>query len=70
MNRDPSVVSFTRVGAEVIAGVVGGFVDTLSWRSLVRLSQMVSLCLDTKKTNVTLVLLRLPCLGFSHWWSS
>jgi hypothetical protein len=35
MNRDPSVVSFTKVGAEVVAGVVGGFVDALSWRSLV-----------------------------------
>jgi hypothetical protein len=40
MDRDPSVVSFTKVGAEVVAGVVGGFVDALSWRSL------VSLCLS------------------------
>jgi hypothetical protein len=35
MNRDPSIVSFTKVSAEVVAGVLGGFVDTLSWRSLV-----------------------------------
>jgi hypothetical protein len=41
MNRDPSVVSFTKVGAEVVAGVLGGFVDTLSWRSLVRIGKFL-----------------------------
>ncbi|KAH8080784.1 Di-sulfide bridge nucleocytoplasmic transport domain-containing protein [Filobasidium floriforme] len=56
MNRDPSVVSFTKVGAEVVAGVVGGFVDALSWRSLMALFGLFPLMIIL--TNSTLLNVR------------
>ena len=36
MNRDPTKVSLARVGAELIAEVVNGFVEPISWKTLVR----------------------------------
>ncbi|KAL0945560.1 hypothetical protein HGRIS_014721 [Hohenbuehelia grisea] len=36
MNRDPSIVGRARVGAELIAEVVNGFVEPISWKTLVR----------------------------------
>lgn len=35
MNRDPTVVGRARVGAELIAEVVNGFVEPISWKTLV-----------------------------------
>lgn len=35
MNRDPSIVGRAKVGAELIAEVINGFVDQISWRTLV-----------------------------------
>ena len=36
MNRDPTIVGRARVGAELIAEVVNGFVEPISWKTLVR----------------------------------
>lgn len=36
MNRDPAIVGRARVGAELIAEVVNGFVEPISWKTLVR----------------------------------
>lgn len=36
MNRDPTKVGRARVGAELIAEVVNGFVEPISWKTLVR----------------------------------
>lgn len=35
MNRDPTVVGRAKVGAELIAEVVNGFVEPISWKTLV-----------------------------------
>jgi hypothetical protein len=35
MNRDPKVVGKARVYAETMAEVVNGFVDPISWKTLV-----------------------------------
>ena len=35
MNRDPTVVGHAKVGAEMFAGVISGFVDELSWKTIV-----------------------------------
>ena len=35
MNRDPTKVGRARVGAELIAEVVNGFVEPISWKTLV-----------------------------------
>ena len=35
MNRDPSTVGRAKVGAELIAEVVNGFVEPISWKTLV-----------------------------------
>lgn len=35
MNRDPTIVGRARVGAEMIAEVVNGFVEPISWKTLV-----------------------------------
>lgn len=37
MNRDPTKVGRAKVGAELIAEVVNGFVEPISWKTLVRL---------------------------------
>ncbi|KAH0590165.1 Nucleus export protein BRL1 [Termitomyces sp. J132] len=37
MNRDPAIVGRARVGAELIAEVVNGFVEPISWKALVNL---------------------------------
>ncbi|KAG6878330.1 hypothetical protein C0993_008508 [Termitomyces sp. T159_Od127] len=37
MNRDPAIVGRARVGAELIAEVVNGFVEPISWKALVSL---------------------------------
>ena len=37
MGRDPTKVGRARVGAELIAEVVNGFVEPISWKTLVRL---------------------------------
>ncbi|KAJ9111130.1 hypothetical protein QFC19_001329 [Naganishia cerealis] len=34
MNRDPTVVGHAKVGAEMFAGVISGFVDELSWKTI------------------------------------
>lgn len=36
MNRDPLAVGRAQVGAETFAGVVNGFVDPISWKTMVR----------------------------------
>lgn len=36
MNRDPTVVGRAKVGAELIAEVVNGFVEPITWKTLVR----------------------------------
>ena len=36
MNRDPVVVGRAKVGAELIAEVINGFVEPISWKTLVR----------------------------------
>ena len=35
MNRDPTVVRRAKVGAELIAEVINGFVEPISWKTLV-----------------------------------
>jgi len=35
MSRDPSTVGRAKVGAELIAEVVNGFVEPISWKTLV-----------------------------------
>lgn len=37
MNRDPTIVGRAKVGAELIAEVINGFVEPISWKTLVRL---------------------------------
>ena len=37
MNRDPAIIGRAKVGAELIAEVVNGFVEPISWKTLVRL---------------------------------
>lgn len=37
MSRDPTIVGRARVGAELIAEVVNGFVEPISWKTLVSL---------------------------------
>lgn len=41
MNRDPTVVGHAKVGAEMFAGVISGFVDELSWKTIVSSSYSV-----------------------------
>lgn len=36
MNRDPVAVGRAKVGAELIAEVINGFVEPISWKTLVR----------------------------------
>lgn len=36
MNRDPTIVGRAKVGAEMIGEVVNGFVEPISWKTLVR----------------------------------
>ena len=38
MSRDPKVVGRAKVGAEMLAEVVNGFVEPISWKTLVGLS--------------------------------
>lgn len=38
MNRDPTIVGRARVGAELIAEVVNGFIEPISWKTLVRIT--------------------------------
>lgn len=40
MNRDPATVGRARIGAELIAEVVNGFVEPISWKTLVSLTVM------------------------------
>jgi hypothetical protein len=35
MNRDPTLVGRAKVGAELIAEVINGFVEPISWKTLV-----------------------------------
>lgn len=35
MNRDPTKVGRARVGAELIAEVINGFVEPITWKTLV-----------------------------------
>lgn len=35
MSRDPTIVGRAKVGAEMIAEVVNGFVEPISWKALV-----------------------------------
>ena len=44
MNRNPNVVGAARLGAEILAEVFNGFVETVSWRTLVR--KRVEQCLS------------------------
>jgi hypothetical protein len=36
MNRDPAIVGRAKVGAELIAEVVNGFIEPISWKALVK----------------------------------
>lgn len=42
MNRNPKVVGVARVGAETLAEVVNGFVETVSWRTMVSATAVFS----------------------------
>ena len=42
MNRNPAVVGRAKVGAKLIAEVLNGFVEPISWKTLVRDSIVVS----------------------------
>lgn len=42
MNRDPTKVGRARVGAELIAEVVNGFVEPISWKTLVKKNTLSS----------------------------
>lgn len=44
MNRNPNVVGAARLGAEILAEVFNGFVETVSWRTMVR--KRVEQCLS------------------------
>lgn len=36
MNRDPTAIGRAKVGAELIAEVINGFVEPITWKTLVR----------------------------------
>lgn len=36
MNRDPAIIGRAKVGAELIAEVVNGFIEPISWKALVK----------------------------------
>lgn len=42
MNRNPKVVGNARVGAEIVAEAVNGFVEVISWRTMVSLPAFVN----------------------------
>jgi len=44
MNRDPTTVGRAKVGAELIAEVINGFVEPISWKTLVRKPLVNALC--------------------------
>jgi len=56
MNRDPTVVGRAKVGAELIAEVVNGFVEPISWKTLIFL--LTSLSFLTVFINTFLSLCR------------
>lgn len=56
MNRDPTLVGRARVGAELIAEVVNGFVEPISWKTLA--FTLTSLAFFTVFINSLLSLLR------------
>lgn len=56
MNRDPSKVGRARVGAELIAEVVNGFVEPISWKTLI--FTLTSLAFLTAFINALLSLYR------------
>ena len=41
MNRDPSVIGRAKVSAELLAEVVNGFVEPISWKTLVSFPQVI-----------------------------
>lgn len=49
MNRDPTKVGRAKVGAELIAEVVNGFVEPISWKTLVRSLSISSLRTETDR---------------------
>ena len=49
MNRDPTKVGRAKVGAELIAEVVNGFVEPISWKTLVCLLSKLTLVTCTRK---------------------
>lgn len=61
MHRDPSVVGRAKVGAEMLAEVVNGFVEPISWKTLV--SRLVYLCTNLA-LNDFLKLFTLSSLSF------
>jgi hypothetical protein len=56
MNRDPTIVGRAKVGAELIAEVVNGFVEPISWKTLV--FTLISLSFLTVFINTLLSLYR------------
>ena len=56
MNRDPTVVGRAKVGAELIAEVINGFVEPISWKTLVGFL----FCFATTPTDPLSRLLRCP----------
>ena len=39
MNRDPKIVGRAKVGAEMLAEVINGFIEPISWKTLVRINR-------------------------------
>ncbi|EGN94099.1 hypothetical protein SERLA73DRAFT_188681 [Serpula lacrymans var. lacrymans S7.3] len=64
MNRDPTVVGRARVGAELIAEVVNGFVEPISWKTLA--FTLTSLSFLTVFVNTLLSLYRSRHQAASH----
>lgn len=61
MNRDPTTIGRARVSAELIAEVINGFVEPISWKTLVR-----RVC-NSGRSNLTATFLQiftLTSLGF------
>ena len=46
MNRDPTTVGRARIGAELIAEVVNGFVEPISWKTLVSMMNVLTALQD------------------------
>jgi hypothetical protein len=66
MNRDPTVVGRAKVGAELIAEVINGFVEPISWKTLV--GPIVTLIPGTERNGQFVFSPSRP-LRCPHWLS-